>query len=71
MVQFIRNLTWMFRGVKVYALIGKAGTGKSFRAKLVAQKYRIELIIDDGLLIRDQKIICGKSAKRRRPISER
>ncbi len=64
MLHIIRNLTWLFRGVKVYALIGKAGTGKSFRAKLVAQKYGIELIIDDGLLIRDQKIIAGKSAKK-------
>ncbi len=54
----------MLRGVKVFALVGKAGTGKSFRAKLVAQKYGIELIVDDGLLIRDQKIIAGKSAKK-------
>ncbi len=64
MLQFLKNLTWVFKGVKVFALIGKAGTGKSFRAKLVAQKYHIELIIDDGLLIRDQKIIAGKSAKK-------
>jgi len=42
----------------------KDGTGKSFRAKLVAQKYGIELIIDDGLLIRDNRILVGHSAKK-------
>jgi adenylate kinase family enzyme/uncharacterized alkaline shock family protein YloU len=55
---------WLFRGVQVFALVGRSGTGKSFRAKLVSEKYGIELIIDDGLLIRDQKIIAGRSAKR-------
>ena len=49
--------------VKVYALVGRSGTGKSFRAQLVADKYHIPLIIDDGLLIRNDKIIAGKSAK--------
>ncbi|MDD4082308.1 MAG: hypothetical protein WC162_01925 [Sphaerochaetaceae bacterium] len=51
-------------GIKVYALVGKSGTGKSFRSQYVANKYRIELIIDDGLLIRNNKIIAGKSAKK-------
>jgi adenylate kinase family enzyme len=55
---------WKLKGTKVYALVGKSGTGKSFRSKLVAQKYRIDLIIDDGLLIRGDRIISGKSAKR-------
>ena len=50
--------------VRVYALIGESGTGKSFRAKLVAQKYEIEYIIDDGLLIRDDRILAGHSAKK-------
>jgi adenylate kinase family enzyme len=45
---FIRTLIWLIKGIKVYALVGKPGTGKSFRAKLVAQKYGIELILDDG-----------------------
>jgi uncharacterized alkaline shock family protein YloU/adenylate kinase family enzyme len=49
---------------KVFALIGDSGTGKSFRAKLVAQKYRIEFFIDDGLLIRDNRILAGHSAKK-------
>ena len=51
------------RPVKVYALVGRSGTGKSFRAQLVADKYHIPLIIDDGLLIRNDRIIAGKSAK--------
>ncbi|MDD3057099.1 MAG: hypothetical protein EOM32_03845 [Spirochaetia bacterium] len=55
---------WKLKGTKVYALVGKSGTGKSFRSKLVAQKYRIDLIIDDGLLIRGDRILSGKSAKR-------
>ena len=49
--------------VKVYALVGRSGTGKSFRAQLVADKYHIPLIVDDGLLIRNDRIVAGKSAK--------
>jgi adenylate kinase family enzyme len=49
---------------KVFALIGDSGTGKSFHAKIVAQKYGIEFIIDDGLLIRDNRILAGHSAKK-------
>lgn len=49
---------------KVFALVGESGTGKSFRSKLVAQKYSIDLIIDDGLLIRDNRILAGHSAKK-------
>ncbi len=49
--------------VKTYALVGRSGTGKSFRAQLVADKYHIPLIIDDGLLIKNDRIIAGKSAK--------
>jgi len=50
--------------ILIYALVGKAGSGKSFRARLVAEKHQIDLIIDDGLLIRDHRILAGKSAKR-------
>jgi len=64
MIKLLRHIHWLIKGVKTYALVGKSGTGKSFRAKLVSQKFGIELIIDDGLLIRDQKIIAGKSAKK-------
>ena len=51
-------------GIKVYALVGKSGTGKSFQSQFVANKYRIHLIIDDGLLIKNNKILAGKSAKK-------
>ena len=64
MIRFLGKIFWRFRGIRVFALVGKSGTGKSFRAKLIMQKYSIDLLIDDGLLIRDQKIIAGKSAKR-------
>lgn len=50
-------------GMTIYALIGKSGTGKSFRAKLIAEQYALTAIIDDGLLIQDEKIVAGKSAK--------
>lgn len=60
----LSDLYWFFKGVTVYALVGDSGTGKSFRAKLLAQKYGIQLIVDDGLLIRDDKILAGQSAKR-------
>jgi adenylate kinase family enzyme len=59
----IPGLSWLFHKTKVYALVGESGTGKSFRAKLVAQKHGIDYIIDDGLLIRDNRIIAGHSAK--------
>ncbi len=64
MKKLYHHLYWIVKGVKVFALVGKSGTGKSFRAKLVAEKYGVDLIIDDGLLIQDQKIIAGKSAKK-------
>ncbi|HOX47839.1 MAG TPA: hypothetical protein P5165_01595 [Spirochaetia bacterium] len=64
MLRFLSEVLWLARGVRVYALVGESGTGKSFRAKLVAQKYGIEMIIDDGLLIRGDSIIAGKSAKK-------
>jgi uncharacterized alkaline shock family protein YloU len=59
---------YALRGVRVFALVGGSGTGKSFRAKLVAEKYGIDIIVDDGLLIRDQKILAGRSAKREKGI---
>ncbi len=60
----LHDLYWFFKGVQVFALVGESGTGKSFRAKLLAQKLGVDLIIDDGLLIRNDKILAGHSAKR-------
>ena len=51
------------KGISVIAFYGGSGTGKSFRAKLVAQKYHIKEIIDDGLLIYEDEILAGHSAK--------
>lgn len=64
MAKFLERLLFRLRGVKVYALVGKSGTGKSFRAQLLTEKHSIDLMIDDGLLIRDRRIIAGRSAKR-------
>lgn len=58
------KLAQKFSPITVYALVGESGTGKSFRSKLLAAEYGISTIIDDGLLIQDEKIIAGHSAKR-------
>lgn len=50
--------------MKVYALIGSSGTGKSYRAMSVAYEKNLDYIIDDGLLIHGNKIVAGRSAKR-------
>ncbi len=64
MKRILRHLQWKIGGRKVFTLVGRSGTGKSFRSKLLAEKYGIELIIDDGLLIRGDTIIEGHSAKK-------
>ena len=50
--------------MKIYALVGKSGTGKSYQALSVCRDRGIQLIIDDGLLIGKNKVYAGKSAKR-------
>lgn len=64
MIKIAQNMLWRLIPKKIYGLIGPPGSGKSFRAFLLAEKYKIEYIIDDGLLIKGQKILGGKSAKR-------
>ena len=49
---------------KVYAFVGPSGTGKSYRAQMVAGEYDIHYIIDDGLFIKDNEVIAGNSAKK-------
>lgn len=49
--------------MEVYALIGASGTGKSHNANSVMEQYNIEVMIDDGLLIKDGKKMAGSSAK--------
>jgi ABC-type dipeptide/oligopeptide/nickel transport system ATPase component len=63
-----RLFPWLVRKPRTFALVGKSGTGKSFKARQVTRRFRIDLIIDDGLLIRGQKIIAGKSAKKEKGI---
>jgi len=50
--------------VEIFALVGESGTGKSHKALLVAHKHNINYVIDDGLLIRKDKILAGHSAKK-------
>ncbi len=49
--------------MEVYALIGASGTGKSHNANSVMDEYGIDMMIDDGLLIKDGKKMAGTSAK--------
>ena len=50
--------------IKVYAFVGPSGTGKSYRAQMVASERNISFIIDDGLLIKENQVIAGESAKK-------
>ncbi len=50
--------------MEVYALIGPSGTGKSHHAPLLSHQHQIDYIIDDGLLIKGNRVVAGRSAKR-------
>ena len=50
--------------MKVYALVGKSGTGKSYQAINLCREKGVEGIIDDGLFIVGNDILSGVSAKR-------
>ena len=50
--------------MKVYAFVGTSGSGKSHRAQMVAKEYGLNYIIDDALLIKGNKVVAGKSAKK-------
>jgi len=52
--------------MRVYALVGKSGTGKSYQAMNLCRDMDIEAIIDDGLLIYGNSILAGISAKRQK-----
>lgn len=49
--------------MQVYAFVGKTGTGKSYNALKVAKSYDIKYIIDDAILIKETKVVAGRSAK--------
>ena len=50
--------------IKTYAFVGPSGTGKSYRAQMVASERGINYIIDVGLLIKENEVIAGVSAKK-------
>lgn len=54
----------MFKKIRVFAFVGPSGTGKSYRAQMVAGEQDIHYIIDDGLLIKDNDVVAGESAKK-------
>lgn len=57
-------MIYNMNNMKVYAFVGPSGTGKSYRAQMVANENNINYIIDDGLLIKDNAVIAGNSAKK-------
>ena len=50
--------------IRVYAFVGPSGTGKSYRAQMVAGENNISYIIDDGLLVNENEVVAGESAKK-------
>ncbi|WP_298705262.1 hypothetical protein [uncultured Veillonella sp.] len=50
--------------MEVIAFVGPSGTGKSHRALVVAHENYAECIIDDGILIHNNRIVAGFSAKK-------
>ena len=60
----IKDILPFWNKIKVYAFVGPSGTGKSYRAQMVAGEKDTHFIIDDGLLIKDNEVIAGESAKK-------
>lgn len=60
-MQLFNNLN---ENIKIYAFVGPSGTGKSYRAQMVAKENNAKYIIDDGLLVRENNVIAGTSAKK-------
>lgn len=52
--------------MKIIALVGSSGTGKSHRALWVAHENNIDVLVDDGLLIKGHEIVAGTSAKKQK-----
>lgn len=50
--------------MRVFALVGSSGTGKSHKAMKIAYENNLDYIVDDGLLIEGAKKLAGKSAKK-------
>ncbi len=60
----IKDLLPSLNKIKVYAFVGPSGTGKSYRAQMVAREKNVKYIIDDGLLISGNQVVAGESAKK-------
>ena len=50
--------------MRLVAFVGTSGSGKSHRALWVARENSLDYIIDDGLLIHENTIVAGRSAKK-------
>lgn len=53
-----------FDDIKVLGFVGPSGTGKSHKALQIANSMGIEHLIDDGLLIKENSVLAGSSAKK-------
>ena len=60
----IKEMMPFINKIKIYAFVGPSGTGKSYRAQMVAGEKDTHFIIDDGLLIKDNEVVAGESAKK-------
>ena len=60
----IKDKLPLLKKIEVHAFVGPSGTGKSYRAQMVAGEYDIKYIIDDGILVRNNDIVAGTSAKK-------
>lgn len=63
MIAITAKLQYYYR-MKIFGLIGKSGTGKSFQAIGLCEREGIECIVDDGLFIMKGTVCAGMSAKR-------
>lgn len=48
---------------KVFGFVGTSGSGKSYNTPLLIKKHHIDLVIDDGILIKNGSVLAGKSSK--------
>ena len=60
----IKEMLPFMKRIKVYAFVGPSGTGKSYRAQMVAGEKNTHFIIDDGLLIKDNEVVAGETTKK-------
>ena len=49
--------------MNVVGFIGPSGTGKSYRALAIAYEHQLDCLIDDGILVYQNRIVAGSTAK--------